>query len=46
MDPPLELAFSIDDGPRGMVHNDLRERSEALAWAGKGQLTVLVPKSR
>lgn len=36
-DPPLELAFSADDGPRGMVHSDLRERSEPIALAGKGQ---------
>ncbi|KAE8538024.1 hypothetical protein D1P53_006091 [Cryptococcus gattii VGV] len=33
--PPLELAFSIDDGPRGMVHNTFRERSEALARSGR-----------
>ncbi|KAK8869838.1 hypothetical protein IAR55_000406 [Kwoniella newhampshirensis] len=34
-DPPVELAFSIDDGPRGMVHNTFREKSEALGRAGK-----------
>ncbi|OXG32358.1 hypothetical protein C367_01126 [Cryptococcus neoformans Ze90-1] len=33
--PPVELAFSIDDGPRGMIHNTFRERSEALARAGR-----------
>ncbi|KIR74135.1 hypothetical protein I310_01732 [Cryptococcus deuterogattii CA1014] len=33
--PPLELAFSVDDGPRGMVHNTFRERSEALARSGR-----------
>jgi hypothetical protein len=41
MNPPLELAFSIDDGPRGMVHNDVRERAEAYAKAGKGGLRSL-----
>ncbi|KAK4683682.1 hypothetical protein P7C73_g6549, partial [Tremellales sp. Uapishka_1] len=35
MDPPLELAFSSDDGPRGMVHSAFREHSEALGKAGK-----------
>ncbi|WWD15888.1 hypothetical protein CI109_100312 [Kwoniella shandongensis] len=33
--PPVELPFSFDDGPRGMVHNTFREKSEALARAGK-----------
>ncbi|WVQ71619.1 hypothetical protein IAR50_001159 [Cryptococcus sp. DSM 104548] len=33
--PPLEIAFSTDDGPRGMVHNNFREKSEALAKAGR-----------
>nr|AAR84598.1 Cap4p [Cryptococcus neoformans var. neoformans] len=33
--PPLELAFSTEDGPRGLVHNTFRERSENLARAGR-----------
>ncbi|ODO03427.1 hypothetical protein L198_02274 [Cryptococcus wingfieldii CBS 7118] len=35
LNPPLEIAFSTDDGPRGMVHNSFREKSEALARAGR-----------
>ncbi|WWC61152.1 uncharacterized protein I303_103731 [Kwoniella dejecticola CBS 10117] len=35
MDPPLEIAFSSDDGPRGMVHNTFREKAESLAKSGK-----------
>jgi hypothetical protein len=35
-DPPVELAFSMSDGPRGMVHNTVRDRSESLGRAGKG----------
>lgn len=42
--PPVELAFSIDDGPRGMIHNTFRERSEALARAGR--CMYLVPALR
>nr|XP_019013499.1 uncharacterized protein I206_01567 [Kwoniella pini CBS 10737]OCF52280.1 hypothetical protein I206_01567 [Kwoniella pini CBS 10737] len=42
MKPPLEIAFSSDDGPRGMVHNTFREKAESLAKSGttwpKGQL--------
>ncbi|RSH91311.1 hypothetical protein EHS25_009610 [Saitozyma podzolica] len=34
-DPPVELAFSMSDGPRGMVHNTVRDRSESLGRAGK-----------
>lgn len=40
--PPLELAFSIDDGPRGMVHNTFRERSEVLARSGRCTYRVSV----
>ncbi|WVQ98701.1 hypothetical protein IAU59_005832 [Kwoniella sp. CBS 9459] len=35
MNPPLEIPFSYDDGPKGMVHNTFREKAEALARAGK-----------
>ncbi|WVR05243.1 hypothetical protein IAU60_002255 [Kwoniella sp. DSM 27419] len=35
MDPPLEIPFSFDDGPRGLVHDTFRAKSEALATAGK-----------
>nr|XP_019042714.1 hypothetical protein I302_08420 [Kwoniella bestiolae CBS 10118]OCF21644.1 hypothetical protein I302_08420 [Kwoniella bestiolae CBS 10118] len=35
MNPPLELPFSSDDGPRGMVHNTFREKAENLARSGK-----------
>ncbi|WVQ78122.1 hypothetical protein IAT38_000203 [Cryptococcus sp. DSM 104549] len=34
-DPPLEMAFSIEDGPAGMVHDTFREKSKALAKAGR-----------
>ncbi|WRT67118.1 uncharacterized protein IL334_004084 [Kwoniella shivajii] len=35
MKPPLVIPFSIDDGPRGMVHNSFREKAESLAKRGK-----------
>ncbi|ORY33787.1 glycosyl transferase family 90-domain-containing protein [Naematelia encephala] len=28
--PPLEVVFSIDDGPRCLMHDNFRERSESL----------------
>ena len=34
-DPPLELAFNIDDAPSGMVHSSFRDRGETLGRAGK-----------
>ncbi|WVQ70107.1 uncharacterized protein L199_008332 [Kwoniella botswanensis] len=34
MNPPLELPFSSDDGPRGMVHNTFREKAENLGRSG------------
>lgn len=33
--PPLELVFSYSDGPEQQVHNNFRERNEALVRAGK-----------
>lgn len=42
--PPLELAFSTEDGPRGLVHNTFRERSENLARAGR--CMYLVPNHK
>lgn len=33
--PPLELAFSLADGPRSVVHSSFRDRSESLGRAGK-----------
>lgn len=44
-DPPLEITFTYSDGPEQQVHNNFRERSEALARAGKtwskAQLTAI-----
>lgn len=37
IDPPLELAFSYDDSPRGMLPYDFAEESEELVKAGKGR---------
>lgn len=34
--PPFEMVFDDSDGPRGMVHAGFKEKSEALAKAGKG----------
>jgi hypothetical protein len=34
---PFEIAFDDADGPRGMVHSGFRDKSEALAKAGKGE---------
>lgn len=35
MDPPFEMAFSLGDGPRSVVHHNFKEKSETLAKAGK-----------
>lgn len=35
MDPPFEMAFSMDDGPRYVIHDSLRQQSVALAMAGQ-----------
>ena len=37
MQPPLEIVFSIHDAPSGLVSNEFRQTSEALASAGQSE---------
>lgn len=35
MNPPFEMVFSLNDGPRSVVHDGFKQRSRALGQAGK-----------